>query len=89
MVEKLTKAQQVALPFLRVHWNTFTDADPVPEGFVEAMEVAGFARLRPVRKADVDDDPFAYERGIEIGGMLWELTPAGRAALSPRDDEGG
>ena len=39
-----------------------------------------------VRKSDVEDDAFAAERGIELGGWMWELSPAGRAALEASHD---
>lgn len=74
---EMTPAQK-----LRALWHVFTDADPVPETFVEEMEAAGFCSLRPVGHTDIENDPFAYERGIEPGGMLWELTDAGRLVLS-------
>ena len=66
---------------LRALWMVFCDADPVPPGFIEELETAGFARLVPVSK-DALEDSFAAERGIEPGGFMWELTPAGRSALT-------
>ena len=68
--------------FLRQHWNDFCDADPVPENFADDMEAAGLITLRAVTKRDVEDDCFAYERGIELGGSVWVLTDEGRTALA-------
>lgn len=67
---------------LRACWSDFCDADPTPADFIEDMEKAGFLSLRSVTKADVEGDDFSHERGIVLGGTLWELTEAGRAALS-------
>lgn len=44
------------------------------------MEAAGYIELVPVDD-DALDSAFAAERGIEPGGMMWQLTDAGRAAL--------
>lgn len=74
--EEMTDTQR-----LRSFWHDFCDADPVPPTFAEDMEASGFVTLRSVRKRDVESDPFAAERGIEIGGSMWVLTPAGLAAF--------
>lgn len=72
---------------LRGYWSAACDCDPVDhdareEGgdLFDAWEAAGLIRLRAVTKDDLDD-AFAAEKGIEPGGSVWELTPAGRAAL--------
>lgn len=73
---------------LTIHWDEFCDAEPLSHGrefdaFLNDMEAAGFAQLVPVDQ-DALEDAFAYERGIEAGGMMWELTGkalAVRAAL--------
>lgn len=83
-----TRCQKVTLSYsdlslaqkLRVFWGEFCDADPVPVEFLDEMEVAGFVECVPVT-AEALDDVFAAERGIELGGMMWVLTAAGRAAL--------
>lgn len=75
---KLTKAQET----LKAHWFAFCDADPVPPDFTEEMEAAGLVEIRPVVSGDIEGDDFAAERGIVPGGMIWVLTPAGRAALA-------
>ena len=64
---------------LRQHWAAFCDADLVPGDFIDRMEAAGFVALREVRKRDIEASSFAHERGIELGGMLWELTKKGSA----------
>lgn len=79
-MEKLTEQEWRDRESLRLHWAAFCDADATPEGFIERMEAAGFAALRPVRKSDLEES-FASERGIERGGMLWELTAKGRAII--------
>lgn len=75
MVEK----PGVSLLF-RQHWNAFSDADHAdcPIDFLDNAEEAGLIELVPV-DADALDDPFAWERGIERGGMMFQLTAAGHA----------
>lgn len=69
---------------LRAFWEDFCDAVGfVPPEFLENMEEAGFVAVRAVTEADIEDDPFAYERGIVLGGTMWELTEAGTKALKP------
>lgn len=65
---------------LRLLWADFCDADPVPPEFPDEMEAAGFIDCVPVDK-DALESPFAYERGLEPGGSMYVLTPAGRQAL--------
>jgi hypothetical protein len=76
--ERLTEAQWRDRELLRQHWAAFCDADPTPDDFADRMEASGFITLRSVKKRDVEEASFAYERGIELGGMLWELTQKGR-----------
>ncbi len=69
---------------LTVHWDEFADADPLShhrelDAFLHDMESAGFAQWAPVDD-DALEEPFAWERGIEPGGMMWELTALGRTA---------
>ena len=77
MSAKLTEERELV-----AHWGDFCDADPFDgsDNFPERMEAAGLIELVPVTDEALED-PFAYERGIERGGMMWQLTPAGRAAL--------
>jgi hypothetical protein len=74
---------------LRKHWHDFCDADPFEGGdtFAERMEARGFIRLRPVKKADLEQ-AFAAERGIEPGGMLWELTKIGELLMETATADG-
>ncbi len=74
--EQMTAAQK-----LRAYWHDRCDADPVPDEFDDEMEAAGYISARAVTDDDLDES-FAYERGIFPGGMVWELTSAGRAALA-------
>ncbi len=63
-------------------WDDFCDADwrlvTDPTSFLEQCEAAGLAECVPVDEEALDD-VFASERGIEPGGMMWRLTPAGCA----------
>ena len=77
--DQMTTAQK-----LRAYWHDRCDLDPVPDGYDDEMETAGFISMRAVTDDDLDES-FAYERGIFPGGTVWELTDAGRAALA----EGG
>lgn len=86
MPKRMTEDEWRDLDDLRKHWHAFCDADPFDGGdtFIERMDARGYARLRPVKKSDLADDPFAAERGIEPGGMLWELTAKGHRALDAK-----
>lgn len=66
-------------------WDRFSDRDPIddPDGFLSAAEEMGLIELVDV-DAEALDDPFAYERGIEPGGMMWRLTDAGRQRYGAR-----
>lgn len=68
---------------LRLNWPSFCDCDPFEgsEDFQERMEAAGFIEPMPVEESDLEH-PFAAELGIELGGLKWELTEAGRTALA-------
>jgi hypothetical protein len=78
---RLTEREWRLREELREHWFAFCDADAVPEGFIERMEAAGFASLRRATREDWES-AFAADRGIEKGGAVWALTPAGRAVLA-------
>jgi len=67
---------------LRAYWADFCDCDPYPDDFPERMEAAGLIEIDSVSDIDLES-AFAAERGIEPGGSVWRLTPAGRAALNP------
>lgn len=71
---------------LRAHWMSFCDADAFAGSadFPERMEASGLIELVEVDD-DALDDPFAAERGIERGGLMWQLTDAGRRALADGD----
>lgn len=71
---------------LRIYWLYFGDADPFDgcDTFAERMETAGYIHLVPVT-AEALEDPFAADRGIEPGGMMWELTEEGRKAMERHD----
>lgn len=73
---------------LREHWHDFTTCDFAgdKEEFVERMEKAGFIELVPVTKEILDDETFADELGLEIGGDCWALTAKGRAAYRGDDN---
>lgn len=80
--EMLTEREWRLREELRQHWTAFCDADPVPADFIERMEEAGFAVLRPVTRDDLQS-AFAEDRGIYKGGTVWDLTPKGRSILVP------
>ena len=65
---------------LREYWNVFCTCDFAGDSdtFVERMEAAGYIELVPVTRAIVNDEPFAAELGIEMGGECWQLTAKGR-----------
>lgn len=65
---------------LRAHWHDFCDCDGFPtyDGFVERMEAAGLVGWRSVDADDLER-AFADEKGITPGGMVYDLTPKGRA----------
>ena len=71
---------------LRAFWDAFCDCDPTPDDFADRMEAAGFIYMRAVDDDDLDD-AFAAERGVEPGGTVWDLTPAGRLALKDNTHE--
>jgi hypothetical protein len=68
---------------LTERWGQFVDCDELsghrgPDEFTADMLLDGFAELRSVEPDDLED-PFAWERGIEPGGMVYVLTPLGLA----------
>ena len=72
---------------LRRHWHSFCDADPLPmsqDEFTDPLEEAGLIEFVAVTKAALQE-PFAAERGIEKGGMMWQLTKAGHTAFKEID----
>lgn len=82
------KADPFAPENFALAWNAFCDADygdiGVPyDDFVGHGEAEGLFALRAVEPDDLDD-AFAYERGIQAGGSLWELTDKGRDLFNAR-----
>lgn len=80
LAEKLTETQRLDLT---ERWGAFCDKDELsgnrdPDEYVADMLLDGFADLRAVEPDDLDD-AFAWERGIEPGGMIYVLTPLGHA----------
>ena len=63
-------------------WDDYTEADwrlvDDPTSFLEKCETAGLAECVPVDDSALAES-FAAERGIEPGGMMWQLTADGRA----------
>lgn len=80
---KMTEAEWRNLEDLRKHWNDYCDSDPFEgsDTFIERMEQQGYAELVPVTEEALNES-FAAERGIEPGGVMWQLTDAGRAAIT-------
>lgn len=78
IAKRLTEASELRAD-LTERWDLLTDADPLPcdyDAYLERMEQDGFMECVPVDDEALDD-PFAYERGIEPGGMMYRLTPLG------------
>lgn len=77
-----TESEWRAIDDLRKHWHDFCDCNPFngSADFAERMEAAGLVRIRKVTRDDLRQS-FAAELGIEPGGMVWDLTKKGRAAL--------
>jgi hypothetical protein len=72
----LTEAQRADLT---IHWDLLSDADPLPveyDDYIQRMEQSGFMECVPV-DAEALEASFAYERGIEPGGMMYRLTTLG------------
>lgn len=90
MIREAVLKEAAAERELWERWQTFCDCDPFPgsDDFGERMEAAGLLCLRPVTKHDLDT-PFAYEKGIEPGGSVWDLTDAGRLALAQQGAQQG
>lgn len=68
---------------LTERWDQFCDCDELsdnrdPDEYTADMLLYGFAELRGVEPDDLED-PFAWERGIEPGGLIYVLTPLGLA----------
>lgn len=83
MTELLSEREWEARRWLREHWHAFADADIIPvdrDEFTDRLDEFGLISLRKVRKSDLDVS-FAAERGIELGGYLWELTEKGHFVL--------
>ena len=83
VARKLTAAQEYSqlATDLTANWDLFSDADPLPcerDEFLSRMLDHDFVELVDVDE-DALEDPFAYERGIEPGGMMWRLTTLGLA----------
>lgn len=78
-------AERLAAEELRAHWDDFCDCDcfPTYDGFVERMEVAGLVEWRRVDDDDLEQS-FADEKGIEPGGMIYDLTAKGLAVYLDR-----
>jgi hypothetical protein len=84
MSELLTEDEWRARDDLRTYWHAFCDADIIPidrDDFTDRLEKFDLVTWRKVTKSDVEATPFAYDLGLEIGGMCWDLTDKGRAVL--------
>lgn len=88
MPEKLTEDEWKARDDLRKYWSAFCDADVIPidrDSFTDRLEKFGLVTWRKVTKRDVESTPFAYELGLEVGGMCWDLTAKGRKVLETQN----
>lgn len=71
---------------LRKYWGAFCYCDSIPidrDDFTDRLEKFGLVEWREVTERDVNETTFAYELGLEVGGMCWSLTPKGHAVLEP------
>lgn len=83
---RLTLEQELVVEEWRKYAHAFGQADWTPPGFADRMEAVGFYELREVTEDDIAES-FAYERGIELGGSVYDPTAAGIAALTNKDTE--
>lgn len=82
--EKLTEEEWKARDDLRKYWGAFCDCDSLPidrDDFTDRLEKFGLVEWRKVTKRDIEDAPFAYELGLEVGGMCYSLTAKGHEVL--------
>lgn len=87
MAKRMTEEQWRTIDEIRRYWGAICDCDVVPidtDEFKDRAERLGFLRWRAATKRDVEATPFAADLGIEVGGMIWELTAKGRKALEPQ-----
>lgn len=82
-IVNLLDRDRAAVADLTEHWASFCDADAFAgsDTFLERMEAAGYIEVVPVTPEALED-PFAYERGIVPGGVMWQLTSSGRDAIA-------
>lgn len=81
---RYTEAEWRAIDDMRRHWNDLCDCDVIPidsDDLKERLEEHGLIRWRKATRRDVEQNTFAAELGIEVGGMLWELTAKGRKLM--------
>lgn len=94
-VERIAKAKsaiegQRLIEDLTVNWDAFCDADPLPhprDNFPECLGAQGLAEIVPVDD-DALDSAFAWERGINPGGSMWQLTSEGVALRQHLQEQG-
>lgn len=67
--------------------DRWKDCEHADEDDLEAVEAAGLVQWRTATQDDVDDHTFAAEAGIEVGGLLVELTPAGCVLLAQQESD--
>lgn len=85
---RYTEAEWRTIDDMRRYWNAICDCDVVPidtDDLKERMEAIGLVRWRKATKRDVQDIHFAADLGIEVGGMIWELTAKGRKLMEKAD----
>lgn len=84
MSELLTDDEWRTRDDLRKYWHAFCYCDVIPidrDDFTGRLEKFGLVTWRKVTKRDVEATPFAYELGLEVGGMCYDLTVKGRNVL--------
>lgn len=87
MPRRMTEEYWRTVNDLRMYWGAICDCDLVPidtDEFKDRAERLGLLRWRKATQRDVDAIAFAAELGIEVGGMLWELTAKGARELAAK-----
>lgn len=87
MTRRMTEEYWRTVNELRMYWGAICDCDVVPidtDEFMDRAERLGLLRCRKATRRDVDDIAFAAELGIDVGGMLWELTAKGSRELAAK-----
>lgn len=81
-IEKAIRESAQAERDLIAHWHDFCDGDYYEDGFEERMERAGLVKFGSVTQEEYDEEPFAHEKGLVVGGPTYRLTDAGKGIIA-------